>query len=80
MRGSEGTGLRAQLWARNIRLNRTRNGWSQDYLAAQLDVTRQAVARWESGKPPRLNHCFDLAAVLNVPFETLFPMVDDRFR
>ena len=28
---------------------RRRAGWSQEELAARLDVTRQSVSKWESG-------------------------------
>lgn len=28
---------------------RKQNGWSQENLADQLDVSRQSVSKWESG-------------------------------
>ena len=28
---------------------RKQNGWSQEELAARLDISRQAVSKWESG-------------------------------
>jgi transcriptional regulator with XRE-family HTH domain len=72
------SGLRAQVWGRHIKAARAQRGWTLDRLAGRLDVTHQTVSRWEHGKPPRLDHCFDLAGVLGVPFDDLFPMLDDR--
>ena len=35
--------------AEKIALLRRKNGWSQEELANQLAVSRQAVSKWESG-------------------------------
>lgn len=35
--------------AEKIALLRRQKGWSQEELAGQLDVSRQAVSKWESG-------------------------------
>ena len=36
--------------AEKIALLRRKNGWSQEELADQLAVSRQAVSKWESGE------------------------------
>ena len=35
--------------AEKIALLRRQNGWSQEALADQLNVSRQAVSKWEGG-------------------------------
>lgn len=35
--------------ANNLRSLRNRNNWSLEYVAEKLEVSRQAVAKWESG-------------------------------
>ena len=35
--------------AEKIALHRRQTGWSQEELANQLNVSRQAVSKWESG-------------------------------
>lgn len=35
--------------AEKIILLRKQKGWSQEELAAQMDVSRQSVSKWESG-------------------------------
>ena len=35
--------------AEKITMLRKQNGWSQEDLAEQLDVSRQSVSKWESG-------------------------------
>lgn len=37
------------LLAEKIMMLRKRNGWSQEELAEQLDISRQSVSKWESG-------------------------------
>lgn len=35
--------------AENLQLLRKENGWSQEELAEKCQVSRQAIAKWESG-------------------------------
>lgn len=36
--------------AENLQLLRKENGWSQEELAEKCQVSRQAIAKWESGE------------------------------
>lgn len=58
--------------AANIKALRTARGLTQDALAAQLHVTRQAVSNWENGKAqPDIETLKKLSQALNVPAEML---------
>ena len=51
---------------------RTRAGLSQDQLAKLLDVSRQAVSKWESGTAdPSTSNLLALAKLFGVPAEEL---------
>ena len=51
---------------------RTKNGFSQDELAAKLYVTRQAVSRWENGETvPNTEALKLLSALFDVSINTL---------
>lgn len=51
---------------------RRENGWSQDDLAEQLDVSRQAVSKWEGGKTiPDLDKIIKLSALFGVTTDYL---------
>ena len=53
-----------------IRQKRQARGLSQEQLAQQLEVSRQAVAKWESGKGfPSAERLLYLAQVLDIPAE-----------
>ncbi len=55
-----------------IRL-RKQMGWSQEELAAKLDVSRQSISKWESANSiPDLNRIITLAALFNVSTDVLF--------
>ena len=51
---------------------RKRNGWSQEELADQLGVSRQAVSKWESGaSDPSTTNLIALAKLYGVAAEDL---------
>lgn len=51
---------------------RKKNGWSQEELAAQLGVSRQAVSKWESaGSIPDLQKVIQLASLFGVSTDYL---------
>ena len=56
-----------------IRALRTERGWSQQALAAQLDVSRQSVNAIETGKyDPSLPLAFSIARLFGRSIEELF--------
>ena len=51
---------------------RTKNGWSQEELAEQLGVSRQAVSKWESGASiPDLDKIIRLSSIFGVSTDYL---------
>ncbi|MPM05403.1 hypothetical protein SDC9_51693 [bioreactor metagenome] len=51
---------------------RRKNNFSQEYIAEQLNVSRQAVSKWESGRSnPDTENLIRLAELLNVSVEYL---------
>lgn len=58
--------------ADKIALLRRQQGWSQEELANQLDVSRQAVSKWESGASiPDLDKILKLSALFEVSTDYL---------
>lgn len=58
--------------ASNLRSLRNRNNWSLDYVAERLDVSRQAVAKWENGDSlPDVLKCDALATLYDVTLTDL---------
>ena len=58
--------------AKNIKKIRQQNGWTQDRLAQELHVTRQAVSNWETGKSePDIGTLESIAAALQVDLTEL---------
>jgi putative transcriptional regulator len=52
---------------------RAERGWSQAYLAEQLEVSRQSVNAIETGKyDPSLPLAFRIAALFALPIESIF--------
>ena len=58
--------------AENLRFLRGRSGYSLEALAEALEVSRQSVAKWESGEScPDLIHCLQLADLFEVTLDEL---------
>ena len=56
----------------NLRTLRKLNHYTQEQLAEQLGVSRQAIAKWESGETlPDLKNCMVLAAIYHVTLDDL---------
>ena len=56
-----------------LKVLRAMNDWSQAELAAQLDVSRQAINAIETGKhDPSLPLAFRIARLFNLPIEEIF--------
>ncbi len=56
-----------------LRELRADRGWSQAYLAEQLEVSRQSVNAIETGKyDPSLPLAFRIARLFSLPIETIF--------
>ena len=61
-----------------ITLHRKRNGWSQEELAFRLDVSRQAVSKWEMGSSvPDLDKIIKLADLFGVSVDELVRDTDN---
>ena len=59
--------------ARNLTTLRQLNKYSQEDVAEQIGVSRQAVAKWESGESvPDIVNCDALAQLYNVELNDLF--------
>ena len=55
-----------------IRAYRTRCGMTQEFVAEQLGVSRQAVSKWESGaSEPSTSNLLALAKLFEIPAEEL---------
>ena len=51
---------------------RRQNGWSQEELAHQLDVSRQSVSKWEGGSSiPELDKILNMSRIFNVTTDYL---------
>lgn len=56
----------------NIKYLRTKHGMSQETLAEKLSVTRQTIAKWESGESvPDVKKCSDMAFLFNVSLDAM---------
>ncbi len=58
--------------AEKITMLRKKSGWSQEELAMQLNISRQAVSKWESGASiPDLDKIIKLSEVFGVSTDFL---------
>ncbi|MEQ7016736.1 helix-turn-helix domain-containing protein [Enterococcus avium] len=58
--------------ANNLRSLRNRNNWFLEYVAERLEVSRQAVAKWENGDSlPDVMKCDALASLYDVTLTDL---------
>jgi transcriptional regulator with XRE-family HTH domain len=56
---------------------RKQAGWSQEELAQRLDVSRQAVSKWENGtSEPNTSNLMALARLYGIPAEDLLKGVE----
>lgn len=59
-------------FAKQLKKYRVEKGLSQEDLANQLFVSRQAVSKWENGEgTPDLNNIVKLAEIFNISLDTL---------
>lgn len=61
----------------NLKYLRSKFGYSQEELAEKIGVSRQTVAKWESGESlPDITKCAELATVYSVTLDELatFPL------
>lgn len=57
----------------NIRKWRTLKGFKQDFLASELEISKVAISRIETGKTDiPLNRLFQIASALDIKIELLF--------
>lgn len=60
-------------FSENLKQSRNEKHLSQERLAELLDVTRQAISKWEQGVAyPETNKLIALAKVLNISLDWLF--------
>ncbi len=60
------------LFCERLTALRRKQGWSQEMLAEQLDVSRQAVGKWESGgSMPELPKLIQMAGIFGVSLDEL---------
>lgn len=62
-------------FADNLQKLRKRKGLSQEQLAAQLDVSRQAISRWETGAIPDMENVMKISRFFGYTVEQL---MDDQ--
>ena len=60
------------IFAKKLKQLRQQTGWSQEQLADRLNVTRQAVAKWERGAGfPDIDNMQALAKLFNTSVDEL---------
>lgn len=62
----------------NLQTLRKKHKFTQEEVAEKLNVSRQAVAKWENGETtPDINNCVALAKLYNVTVDDLINHTDD---
>ncbi|MDE5052961.1 helix-turn-helix transcriptional regulator [Niallia taxi] len=60
------------LFGDKLKREREKRGWSQDYLAEKLYVSRQSVSKWENNKNyPSIEVIINLSDLLNITIDEL---------
>ncbi len=65
-------------FSKNLAKFRKRSGLTQGQLASKLNVTPQAVSKWENGSLPDTEFLPTIAGVLGVSIDVLFGLAEDR--
>ncbi len=65
-------------FSKNLTKFRKRSGLTQGQLASKLNVTPQAVSKWENGSLPDTEILPKLAVILGVSIDVLFGLAEDR--
>ncbi len=56
----------------NIKYLRKKKGMTQEELAAELNVSRQSVAKWENGETlPDVYNCMEIAKIFDISIDNL---------
>lgn len=64
----------------NLKRLRKINQFTQEGVAEKINVSRQSVAKWESGETlPDLESCMKLAGVYNVKLDDLINHSEEEF-
>jgi transcriptional regulator with XRE-family HTH domain len=57
-----------------IRLNRLTKGYSQEYMANELEISQNAYSKLERGETElSVRRIYEIASILDVPISELFP-------
>ncbi|MEG2610408.1 MAG: helix-turn-helix transcriptional regulator [Bacilli bacterium] len=55
-----------------IKVNRQKKGWSQDELAKQLNISRQAISKWETGESqPDVDKLLVMSEIFDITLDEL---------
>ena len=61
-----------------LKKEREKRGWSQEYLAAKIHVSRQSVSKWETGKNyPSIEVIIDLSDLFAITIDELLRSDED---
>ena len=69
-----------EIIGKNIYNLRVERGYSQEQLAASLNVSRQTIYKWESNIAiPRADHVMQLVKLFQISYDELFTLLNTRF-